>query len=109
MRKTVQAKVTLDKDDSLVIKPKSLEKLKKKNSPEKDDKAQKDVHQYNSFTKMLGPESLAKVLPGVESIEEATTRTCPLTSIRCMTFLEKILSLHNYSDQVVGCSCARKL
>ena len=29
-----------------------------------------DVHQYNSFTEMLGPESLAKVLPGVETIEK---------------------------------------
>uniref|UniRef100_A0A7N2QXN4 Uncharacterized protein n=1 Tax=Quercus lobata TaxID=97700 RepID=A0A7N2QXN4_QUELO len=163
---------------------------------------QKDVHQYNSFTEMLGPESLAKVLPGVETLEEgelislpflllmsqclvsallesinskafcrpdcglkfipegsslkqeenewqklvldkrskivnmtsrnsnhvaislslimiviflvmaATTRTCPLTSIRYLTYLEKILSLHNYrlgglSDRVVGHSCAQ--
>ncbi|XP_050290137.1 uncharacterized protein LOC126728331 [Quercus robur] len=79
---------------------------------------------YNSFTEMLGPESLAKVLPGVETIEEddglefwpsgdfstvdddcdflvmvVTMRTCPSTSIHCLTFLEKILSLQNYSKK----------
>lgn len=29
-----------------------------------------DVHRYSSFSEMLGAESLAKVLPGVETIEE---------------------------------------
>jgi len=66
LRKAEQRTVTLDKDfesmqlvekkkdDSLVIKPKSEEKLKKKNSLEKDEKARKSMN-INEFLKPAVP------------------------------------------------------
>ena len=44
-----------------------------------------DVHRYASFSEMLGAESLTKVLPGVETIEEGNSSHFHYR--RCLSFL----------------------